>query len=279
MPVPATTPHQLHPAVKTGAERRCQGSTPIYDASVTVKLLSGVGVVKARVKDPISGTEPFRFLGTCFAYKEPWFFLTAEHCVRGFAAHDLTVDAPGGSGSPHPVGQVHTLDGSDLAVLRSPDHGPWMTNVDPYREIQHEYELAQDFVSFGFTSETITTFGGLPKANQPTPRIFKGHFVQLLTFTDPLGRNYVASEMNIPAPDGLSGAPVFPPGRPYVVTAMVTGEKSTFTIPERVEETTDEGHISVTEVRRQVSYGIALMLHTVSAWIESELETGPAPTG
>jgi Trypsin-like peptidase domain len=240
---------------------------------MALKLLSGVGTVMGLRTEPLPGSNlPWRFLGTCFAYREPWFFLTAAHCIEGFAAEDLGVDAPGKSGTGHPIREVNVLDGVDLAVLRAPDRGAWMSSVDPYRDIQHEYEIAQDFVSFGFPAETVET-----RANQPVAQIFKGHFVQLLLqFADPWGRSYVASEMSIPAPEGLSGAPVYSPAQPYVVTAMVTGEKSTFTIPERVEEEAGPGQVRVTEVRRQISYGVALMLHPYAAWIEEQLSAGPA---
>ena len=66
--------------------------------------------------------------------------------------------------------------------------------------------------------------------------------------------------------------------RPYVVTAMVTGEKSSFTIPERIEEEKGPGQVKVTEVRRQISYGVALMLRPYSGWIEEQLAAGPAPS-
>ena len=62
---------------------------------------------------------------------------------------------------------------ADIAILRAADSGRWLSGVEPYSEIQQEYELAQDFITYGFPERTI----GL-EANNPDPLVFKGPFHQ-----------------------------------------------------------------------------------------------------
>jgi hypothetical protein len=68
---------------------------------VHAKLLSGVGTTLTT--DPRAHP---RFLGTCFAYKEPWFFVTAAHCLEGYGASDIGVIAPGRYGTAIAIREI-----------------------------------------------------------------------------------------------------------------------------------------------------------------------------
>lgn len=237
-----------------------------------MKLLSGVGTI---VTSNPCANPPFpRFLGTCFAYKEPWFFITAAHCVEGYDATDIGVIAPGPYGTGIAIREIGLAPPADIAVLRATDSGRWLSGVEPYREIQQEYELAQDFVTYGFPERTV----GLV-ANNPDPLIFKGHFINLKEIEQ--GRyRYVGSEMSIPAPAGLSGSPCFPPDQPDTLIAMVTSEYNRYRVVETyTEQAADAGPDRIIEVRQQISYGTALMLKQASVWLDAQLATGPAEGG
>lgn len=133
-----------------------------------MKLLSGVGTILTKDLQTNS-----RYLGTCFAYKEPWFFVTAAHCVEGYEASGIGVIAPGPYGTAIAIRQIERALPADIAILRAADSGRWLSGVEPYSEIQQEYELAQDFITYGFPERTI----GL-EANNPDPLVFKGPFHQ-----------------------------------------------------------------------------------------------------
>ena len=57
-----------------------------------------------------------RFVGSCFAFRSKYFFLTAAHCVRGLSADRLTIRSAFASPGL-PVARVVTHPHADLAAL------------------------------------------------------------------------------------------------------------------------------------------------------------------
>ena len=206
-----------------------------------------------------SPTTPHRdrpFLGTCFAFGSPRFFVTAAHCVDGVSADELSVCQTGRSGaSLVRVNEVQRHPTADLAILSLA--GPF-GGLTPFADSVGIPGLGLDFWAYGFPEDV---FG--PAARQPVPRVFRGHFQRGLRFQSKLkaGYSYDAVELSIPAPAGLSGGPLFYSHEPNVVLAVVAEDLESMNLLHSVEETTNRKGVIVREhFHKVIQYGIAVDL-------------------
>jgi hypothetical protein len=172
-----------------------------------VNPVAGVGLIFA-----FPATQEFR--GTCFAYKEPWFWITARHVLEGLTpGWEPGRDEPG-VGVAHAsrltisASRVVTHTEADLAVVIAGSTGDLHiagAPVEPFETISAPF-LGSDFWAFGYP---IDQARGAPKS-APTPRLFKGHVQRVLSYEAP-PFTYGAAEISFPAPRGLSGGPMFDP--------------------------------------------------------------------
>lgn len=104
------------------------------------------------------------------------------------------------------------------------------------------------------------------------PRLLKGHFQRFIDPFRPEGStySYLAGEMSVPAPVGLSGGPVFHPIATDMLLGMVTASLSTSIAAgqESFEETLSDGTIRKTVYQHVVNYGIALIVNSVRDWLD-----------
>src|SRR5437764_10098258 len=148
--------------------------------------------------------EPSIFRGTCFAFRRSTHLLTPRHCVSG-AQHPLAVFMTH-PGTWRAVQKVETHPTADVAILVVEER-----DGESFRSFVSNYTVGEDFIAYGFPENVIGDDPWLP-----TPRIFKGHFQRFFSYRTFDGYEYPAAELNIPAPAGLSGGPLFRAGAPSV---------------------------------------------------------------
>jgi hypothetical protein len=237
--------------------------------------LQAVATIWAREIKP----EPL-FLGSCFAFRSARTFLTAAHCVTGVEARQLAVVNVGEDRRViwRGVSDVEEHPTADIAALRTLPMSDAAREVIGEREAATEdrtepfwghvsnYGIGEDFHAFGFP-ENI--FGD--EQRTPTPRLFKGNFQRFMEYESRhLRYRYFAGEMSIAAPAGLSGGPLFRPGAPPMVTALVTENLESTTFLDQVEQVISGDATQVTKYQRVISYGVALMLDRVSDWLDDQ---------
>ena len=206
----------------------------------------------------------FAALGSCFAFRRRTHILTAAHCIGETSIDKLSVISDQGeqrltrraqSVDKHPV--------ADLALITLAEHEADVG--EPFWGAVANWSLAEDFLAYGYPEDI---FG--EDARVPVQRIFKGSFQRFLQYKSRLGFEYVAGEMSIGCPGGLSGGPLFRPAAPVMLLGLVTEnhESTTFLHSEEVEE---KGQ--VTRVRNQnvINYGMCLMLSAVGEWIDARV--------
>ena len=233
--------------------------------------LSAVGAVVA-----FDATETPTFSGTCFLFRHSHIALTANHCVPETAAH-LRLEFPG-------LGRFQRVEGverhatADLAVITTErvakDNGQGYPD-EAFWDCVSNWSLGEPYMTYGFPSE-----GPAPDSPvSPTPRIFVGNFQRFFEYRSPAGYAYLAAELSGTAPSGLSGGPIFRQGAPQMLTGMVTANVESYAITDSLEEMREGGEVFRLESRRVISYGIGLLLGTVSDWLHEVIPERPGMAG
>jgi hypothetical protein len=209
------------------------------------------------------------FLGSCFVFRYPESFLTAAHCVSELEPCEICILLPGsGTSIAFDVDSIKKHDQADIAALQvsnvSESHITW-----PQERIFDDREWGGDFIACGYPQE-YSDLGP-----RPTPRVFRGHFQRFLQHRSHLGYEYLAAELSIGCPGGLSGAPVFNPefhGRLY---GIVTENIRTTTELETVLEVERDGKTYRELYHNVINYGIALWLAAISGWLDEVIPPVP----
>ena len=204
-------------------------------------------------------------LGTCFAYKHAHCFVTARHCVPLDGIERIAV-------IPHYSMVIPNRGRPVTAIEQHP-------TVDAALIVVDAIPAEPQFVFTGPEQGIIATIGdevcafGYP-ANDPgepaltTPRFFRGHYQRSMRYTSPEGLTYWASELSFPAPRGLSGGAIYKPHRFPEVSGLVTTNYESDT---GTDHEINERDGTIIRYRRVVTYGIALMMHEVAAWLDEIL--------
>ena len=201
------------------------------------------------------------FLGTCFPFRDENHFLTAAHCVGKLSPSAVAIGIPVDvHAGPIEVSEILLHPTADIAVLRTPKVAEGA--VTPFWDYVSNYTYGEEFLSFGHPEDI---FG--PSARQPTARLFRGHFQRILEHNSHLGYAYVAAELNIGCPAGLSGGPVFRPGATVMLTGIVTENLESMTMLHSVEEIQQDGAIVRERYHNVINYGVALLLDRVGDWL------------
>lgn len=204
-----------------------------------------------------------RPLGTCFAFRYAQRFLTARHCVPSWPSNSLFIAWQGRaseSATVRPAIAVDRHPTADIAVVTVEPHIDDPSSVFTDIEDDDQLILGEDACAYGFEindpgSESLTT-----------PRFFRGYFQRFMRHRSEVNRSeYLAGELNFPAPIGLSGAAVYRPQRFPAAAALVTENYESFTgTSHEVEERAGRTII----YRRVVTYGVALLLWDVRLWLD-----------
>lgn len=165
------------------------------------------------------------------------------------------------------TGEVARHPDADLAILYVDAFGDENKDERPqwaFWDCVSNWTLGEEFIAYGFPSE-----GPAPDAtNSPVPRMFVGNYQRFLRYKSPAGFTYVAGEMSIPAPGGLSGGPLFRPGAPTMLTGIATTNLESYSITDSVEEVDESGSVLRVEGRRVINYGLSLILSEVRDWLD-----------
>jgi len=189
--------------------------------------------------------------------------LTASHCVpddmTGLSLHfpwrqefRIVTDV-----DRHPT--------ADLAILhtRLDQHDERRTDADAFSSIEDDLERGGEFRALGFPVE-----GPADAPGEPVPRVFVGHYQRFFTFEGLSGYRFFAGEMSIPAPGGLSGGPVYSSNSDGALAAIVSTNMESYSIIDSYEEQVSPGHVERGEIRRQISYGVCVLLSEVATWLQ-----------
>lgn len=208
------------------------------------------------------GTGEF-FLGSCFAYCQRTYFLTANHCVKEKDPDTLLVLSPT-DGISRRVAQVRNHPTADLSLLVV-EQGS-INLIEPFWGCVGNFSLGEEFFAFGFPEDSVGPNRGLP-----TARLFKGHFQRFMRYKSHMGYSYAAGELSIPCPGGLSGGPLFRPDAPEMLTGLVAEDIEATTFLDSQEVVRANGRVVSEHYRRVVYYGVAVMLHNVKDWLDEHV--------
>ncbi len=229
-------------------------------------MLLDTGILLPRVGDG--------FFGSCFVFRYPDRFLTAAHCVKGLTPHDVGVWLPGtGLDYVFGVATITLHPEADLAVLHVPEvreeHITW-----PQDALFDDRQLGVEFTACGYPQEFREI--AHRAVGQPTLRVFRGYVQRFFPHISHMGYRYLAAELSIGCPAGLSGAPVFNSafhGRLYGVVAedvKTSTELESVVKVKEGDETREELYHNV------IHYGVAVWLPALATWIDEIVP--PVPT-
>jgi hypothetical protein len=212
-------------------------------------------------------------LGTCASYRSRDAWLTAAHCVpEGITVRIQPAVGPGqGERSFTEPVTVVRHESIDLAVLLLEPSPPNDFDDLAYKGVAEQLIDGGDFVGVGFPTEGVQ--------NGPVPRLFKGHFMRYFGYQAPAGGyHYLAGEMSIPAPPGLSGGALAPSGEPERISAVVTTNVDSEVVLDRTEEVERGGALYRDSIVRHISYGIAaLVIGGIDKWLD-DVAVRPRPS-
>jgi hypothetical protein len=230
----------------------------------TVALVMQSPEVKAA--EPFMVTKSPAILGSCFALRQPTVFLTARHVIKGHDPSTLAVSfvvIPG----LRAVTKVHIHPTADLAILEAqdPETGP----IQPITDILAGIHLGEPFAAFGFPEDLV--FGG--KAGGSPHRLLMGHYSRFFEFESAVNQEfrYVAGEMNVPVPKGMSGGPLLRPEPPYLVTGLAAETNYVESYPTITSETIVDGQKEKYVESRMIAYGVAVILGNLIDWINERV--------
>ncbi len=221
--------------------------------------------------DPISATGVVHLVtktgdsygGTCFAFRQPHVVLTAAHCVPAEA--EIWVEFPRRGDRRRAIRVVKHPEADIAVIITEPlanDDGRGYAK-GTFWDCVGNWGLGEEFLAYGFPTE-----GPFQETCSPTPRLFVGHYQRFMWFDAPNRGRYLAGEMSIPAPAGLSGGPVFRREAPSMLTGLVTSNVETYSVLHSIDEVDDSGGRYREESRRVIQYGLVAMLSDIEEWID-----------
>ncbi len=234
------------------------GGKGCHNGPVAENQLDAVGVIYA------FSTEKMNPLGSCFLFRSDVMAVTAAHCVPDDDASYIVLFP--NTKKVLKVERVERHPTADIAILfcggedtRTEQGYPTIAFWDGVGN----FTLGEEFVAFGYPTEGPTEGA----ENFPVPRVFIGHFQRVMPYVSPCGYRYLAGELSIPAPSGLSGGPVFRRGAQKMVMGVVTANLESYAVTDSVLTVDDGGKEYREEARRVIRYGLAVMLSGVGDWL------------
>lgn len=210
--------------------------------------------------DAASSWQPERFRGTAFLVS-PYVVLTCWHCVEGAAVGQQLVvaysESPNGSRVAMPLTMIERhAGGADLAIARVelPD--------TMFRLAREDAAFGSDVWSYGYplTVRRQTSDGAI--RFRTSGRALRGYITQAAIIDVPGRGETLAYEVDMPAPEGLSGAPLVRRGSNDVV-GVVFGQNDVATI-EHFASVDEETGVKTPELQRVHSFGLAH--HSQTLW-------------
>lgn len=225
-------------------------------------MLKSVGLLYS-----LSADKKLIFIGTCFAFGNSDCFLTAAHCIDGVDYENLQV-LPYHDQILRKVSRAKVHPSADLAIvyLDGLCAAPLKVTFAPYKKCVARRGLGEEFGAFGFPED----FMG-PNQGSPTPRVFRGYFQRFMEHKSVKRKySYLAAELSIACPSGLSGGPIFRIDDPTKIIGLVSEniESSTQIYYEEKESSSD--HIYYHKV---IEYGVVVLLEPLFEWVNEHIVT------
>jgi hypothetical protein len=202
----------------------------------------------------------WRFLGTCFLFRNASTVLTAAHCVRN-PPLELKVHFPFAPNGPsHSVGDVQIHPEADVARLALIE--PMEHHHVPYYSgpIQPHFQ-GQPLIALGFPEQSTAAGPG------QTMRVFSGTLQRWCLFENTGGAPFRALETSFASPSGLSGGPVVTTGHEFSVAGVMCNNLESRTETVLIDEHEENGVLHREVVWRLIEYGIAVDLWAVADWL------------
>jgi hypothetical protein len=208
------------------------------------------------------GASP-QLLGSCCAFRHPYTLLTAAHCVRNLEREAIGFAVPSSEERDEGlnVREVTIHPTADIAVVRIDEHP--LRILEYFWGIETAMSWGDAFVAFGFPEDVVATQGP-----RPTPRMFRGYVQRLFEHTSHLGYKYVAAELSVGAPAGLSGGPVCWTRDQSKLVGIVAENLESSTYLAAIEELEEGGNVTRHETRNMINYALAVSLHDVADWLD-----------
>ena len=205
--------------------------------------------------------------GTCFLFRSDVIALTAAHCVAENLDEFAVLLPHVNPAKQMRVNRVERHPRADIAMLfcdgddSRDDYG---NPVLGFRDGFSNWQLGSEFNAYGYPMEGPAALRGPATA---TPRFFAGYFQRIFYHESHAGFRYLAGELNIPAPIGLSGGPVFMPGPGRGVFGVVADNVESQKVTDEFSETRWDGTHYKEKTARILTYGVAVMLSGVADWL------------
>jgi hypothetical protein len=152
------------------------------------------------------------------------------------------------------------LDGEDTRDERGIPLSAFWNAVGNWR-------VGEEFHAFGYPTEGPTG----ESTQAPTTRMFTGHFQRFMPHVTPHGYRFLAGEMSIPSPVGLSGGPLFRPRAHQMVLGVAAGNVDTYSVLDSILDVDDAGKEYRVRNVRVIRYGVAVMLSEVTDWLDEQV--------
>ncbi|MGA1812799.1 trypsin-like peptidase domain-containing protein [Frondihabitans sp. 4ASC-45] len=210
--------------------------------------------------------------GTCFGFVRDGIALTAAHNVLNAEANYVVIFPQ--HETVHDVIGVIVHPTADIAILNLALSGEAKgagISMSVFSDGTNVHRYGDDFHSFGFPSDSPEGAGKTPS------RMYKGYLQRIFKYGHHEKWTYLASELSVPAPLGLSGAPIYSPTEPDLVMGLVTANVESYTVGHYEEKVEEDGQRTLFEARHIITYGVALLLSNVADWLGEHLSGNERP--
>lgn len=216
-----------------------------------------------------TGEDMEPFLGSCFAFRWANWFLTASHCVADREPDQVGIVIPG-----FPAFAVRVIvrhPEADVCLLEAES----VSACDPFNWIgDAQGTVGLTFEAFGFPFDVLWS----EEPRVPKARLFRGHVQRQMRHRSKMGYTYDAAELNIPAPKGLSGGPVYvwtntAQGQYPVIVGLVAENLSSHTFAQStITKVGPKDEPLEKEVWQElVQYGVMVLLAPLFDWLKGQL--------
>jgi len=221
--------------------------TPVFDSaeSCIVPLFS------------CSSDEPV-FLGTSFSLWSSRFWITAAHCLDGVDLETLLIKFSATHTAR--VKFVAKHGKGDVAVLELIETAPSQQNY--FRSVVPAHTHGFQFHTFGYPEDTMG-----PNAGLTVPRFFNGYFQRVFEHKSHMGYEYMAAELSIACPSGLSGGPIYSTESSAIVGLVCDNLESSLWLNtiEREDSVRDNNF-------KMLNYGVGILLDPLKDWLEQHIQ-------
>lgn len=201
------------------------------------------------------------FLGSAFAFRKRFRFLTAAHCVGNLPASALFLGAAGlKNGTPVSVSRIVRHPTADIALLEIAEDTP--TRMQPLGILaKSSVVLGADIMAMGFQEASDE------RGVQVTRRLFRGSIQRFFNHQSHIGYAYEAAELSFPSPAGLSGGPVVTSHAAIHVVGLVTENFESTTFLQTLSLIQDQGSVYEEKVHKVIQCGICCTFDSLEPWI------------